>query len=251
MANKSKTNENSKWVRILVALIGAAAVALVGYWQTIRPPEKDFMGRVTEEKTEKRIRRAKVSLELQGVPPVIYTDSEGIFSFPLKESNDEIRIRVEADGYEKFDRRIFPSSKAGIEEIHLIPTQPPPKSTSTIPIDQPVTPTLTPTPREDSTPTPPPREDGTPTPSFHEDSKKRAQAKYATWEPIDYIQSAADPGCTKSKGATAVGGDKKYCYEVTVTLKDTSPIPGSETVIVSYRLANRRWEYEEAVRRRN
>lgn len=81
-----------------------------------------YTGRVIDATTERRIRNAKVSLEAQGVPPVIYTDSEGIFSFPLEDVDDElrIRVRVEADGYQKFDRNVsLHSSSKPIEDIRL------------------------------------------------------------------------------------------------------------------------------------
>jgi hypothetical protein len=124
MSSGNSSNNNSKsWVQIVIAVISAIALIAVAYLQ-FKPPEGDpnkkFTGRVIEAKTEKRIRNAKISLELQDAPPVLYTDSEGIFSFPLKNFSSQVRIRVEVDGYEKFDRLVTPSSNSGIEEIQLI-----------------------------------------------------------------------------------------------------------------------------------
>jgi hypothetical protein len=125
MTKVSEYAGDGKRTPILVALIGAAAVIIVGYWQYYSKPEKkEFIGRVIEAKTEKRIRNAKVSLEVQGVPPVIYTDSEGIFSFSLKDADNQVRVRVEAEGYEKFDRLITLSTRTGVEEIQLSLAQP-------------------------------------------------------------------------------------------------------------------------------
>jgi len=129
MTKVSEYAGDGKRTPILVALIGAAAVIIVGYWQYYSKPEKkEFIGRVIEAKTEKRIRNAKVSLEVQGVPPVIYTDSEGIFSFSLKDADNQVRVRVEAEGYEKFDRLITLSTRTGVEEIQLSLAQPNPQS---------------------------------------------------------------------------------------------------------------------------
>ncbi|NET60334.1 MAG: hypothetical protein F6K47_30585 [Symploca sp. SIO2E6] len=115
---------NNIWVPIIVALIGAAAVVLVGYWQYFHKNNtREFVGRVVESGSETRIRGAKITLEEQSAPPIMYTDSEGTFSFPIKSSSSAIRVRVEADGYEKFDRLITPSSKTGLEEIKLTPIE--------------------------------------------------------------------------------------------------------------------------------
>lgn len=124
--NESGKTENSKaWLPLAVAAIGAAATVAVGYWQfhpKDKPSGRDFVGRVLDVKTEQKLRGAKISLEADGAPPVIYTDSEGVFSFPLKNSEEPVRIRVEVDGYEKFDRRVKPSSKSDMEEVRLAPT---------------------------------------------------------------------------------------------------------------------------------
>jgi hypothetical protein len=84
----------------------------------------EFTGRVINAVNERPIRRAKVVLEAHGVPPIIYTDSEGIFSFTLEDVNDviRIRVRVEAEGYQKFDRNVSLSSAGKpIEDIRLEP----------------------------------------------------------------------------------------------------------------------------------
>lgn len=124
--NESEKTESGKaWLPIVVAAIGATATVVVGYWQFYpkdnKSSSKDFVGRVVDAKTEQKLRGAKISLEADGAPPVIYTDSEGVFSFPLKNPDVLVRIRVETDGYEKFDRRIKPSSKSDIEEVRLAP----------------------------------------------------------------------------------------------------------------------------------
>lgn len=115
-------NTSKGLVPILVALISAAAVVIVGYWQ-FYPKDKaqDFIGRVVNTEDETAVRNAKVTLESEGSPPIIYTDTEGSFSFPLNSSNSSIRVRVEAEGYKNFDRIISPSSNVRVEEIKLVP----------------------------------------------------------------------------------------------------------------------------------
>lgn len=120
-----KSSEKN-WSGIVVALISAGAAITVGYWQFGGKTDNDvstFVGRVVDSKTEQRIRRAEVTLESSGAPPVVYTDSEGIFSFPLQNSEQPVRIRIEAEGYSNFDRLIVPSGNSGTEEIQLISTQ--------------------------------------------------------------------------------------------------------------------------------
>ena len=127
--NESGKTENSKaWLPLAVATIGAAATVAVGYWQfhpkdkpIDKPSGRDFVGRVLDAKTEQNLRGAKIILEADGAPPVTYTDSEGVFSFPVKNSEEPVRIRVEVDGYEKFDRRVKPSSKSDMESVRLDP----------------------------------------------------------------------------------------------------------------------------------
>jgi hypothetical protein len=122
MSGGKSPSEGSIWIPILVALIGAAAAILVGYWQFARKDERtEFVGRVVNAKTETGIRNAKITLEVEGAPPIMYADSEGVFNFSVKSSSSLVRIRVEADGYEKFDRLITPSNKTGMEKIELFP----------------------------------------------------------------------------------------------------------------------------------
>ena len=131
MSNGKTSKENNSWIQIAVSLIGAASVILVGYWQFFHHPKGDsrkFVGRVVNERTEESIRGAKITLEVEGAPPVMYTDSEGVFTFPLEGSRETIRLRVEADGYEKFDRIITSFAGAGIEQIELISSQASPEA---------------------------------------------------------------------------------------------------------------------------
>ncbi len=117
-------SQSSRATQIIVSLIAAGAAIVVGYWQFFRHPTDDrrqFTGRVVNAEGTDKIRGAMVSLEVRGVPPILYTDSEGIFSFPLKDAGKSIRLVIEANGYKKYDRRIDPDTASGVEEIRLSP----------------------------------------------------------------------------------------------------------------------------------
>ena len=113
-------------VQIIVALILATSSILVGYWQFYKDSSSvvqfTYVGRVVDQITEAPIRRAKVILEIQGAPPIVYTDSEGIYQFLLKLKSNEVvegRIRVQASGYENFDRNVSISYITRLEDIRL------------------------------------------------------------------------------------------------------------------------------------
>src|SRR5262249_58925993 len=63
----------------------------------------------------------KVSLESESVPSVAYTDSEGIFSFPVSDPNKELRLRIEASKYGNYDLRVTPAKNQGIQDVRLTP----------------------------------------------------------------------------------------------------------------------------------
>lgn len=122
--------------RTLLGVISAAAIAALaailaavinssGSFTklTTSPPPFSFTGRVINKNTEERIRGVKVSLEAETVPPIAYTDSEGIFSFPLADPRKEIHLWIETEGYEYFDLRVIPVMNSGIQVISLTPKQ--------------------------------------------------------------------------------------------------------------------------------
>lgn len=111
-------------IAILVAIIGAvatigAATIMRDWWN--HKPEK-VTGRVIDAVSGQRIHNAKVSLEGVGLPDFVYTDKEGIFSFPLTTTKDP-RIVVEVDKYQKYDRRISISPNSELEDIRLEPLE--------------------------------------------------------------------------------------------------------------------------------
>jgi hypothetical protein len=133
--NRSATIRNG-----LIAGAFAVLVAIIGLTnracdqQTKPPTDKEkLVIKVLDKATGKSIGGAKVSLESSDVPPVNTTDSNGVISFPISDPKKELRIRVEADGYEKdFNLRITPANITGTQEIRLTPlASPSPAATAT------------------------------------------------------------------------------------------------------------------------
>lgn len=128
----------SQLIRVSMFVVLLAAV--VGYSIAVARTDKSavqhYVGRVTDKKTEAPIRAAKISLEIEGAPPVSYTDSEGTYSFWLRRLLPGLdgRIRVDAEGYDHFDRILSVESGNKLEDIRLQPiakpidvAQPPPQ----------------------------------------------------------------------------------------------------------------------------
>jgi hypothetical protein len=128
--NKRVMKSSNRWnmkTPVIVAVIAAAAAIIAALVKIApdllrhSPRTESFIGKVSNENGTTRIRGAKVSLEGKGLPPILYTDSEGVFKFDLSKEVDEIKIVVEADGYVPFDRRLRVSAKKEIEDIRLKP----------------------------------------------------------------------------------------------------------------------------------
>ena len=128
------------WLKILLAAIPVVGLVVVGYWQFVynrpQPEQKtiSYTGRVRDDGTNSPVYKAKVSVEEdQKVPQVQETDSEGIFHVSLPETTKEVRVVVEAEGYELRERRVS-LRRTGIEDIRLRPsgaTQPTPTPSPT------------------------------------------------------------------------------------------------------------------------
>lgn len=83
-----------------------------------------FTGRILNSETRTRVDGVKVTLELDGKSYTAHTDSEGFYQFDVLLSAAKIsaRVRVEIEGYEKYNIIILLSSSDNkIEEIHLTP----------------------------------------------------------------------------------------------------------------------------------
>lgn len=145
---------------IIIAIITLISTLIVGYWQFVLKPntqslstEMQYVGRVIDAGTLLPISGAKVTLDLQGVPPVVYTDSEGVYQFNLLINNTVSgRIKVDAQGYVSYTRNISLSPDLNqIEDIRLLGITPViiSETSSVIIVNTNTeipTPTLTPTP---------------------------------------------------------------------------------------------------------
>jgi ABC-type amino acid transport substrate-binding protein len=113
------------FVPIVVAILNPELVKTIADWIKGKQPAKstkpNITGRVLNIKTGAWIAGAKVSLDVGGIPVIGFTDAEGVFEFPPQNSGDGIRIRVDAEGYEMYERRIDMSNHKGIIDIRLTP----------------------------------------------------------------------------------------------------------------------------------
>ncbi len=102
----------------------------------------EYVGHVLNQDTKSPISSAKVIFEFQGAPPVVYTDSEGVYRVTIKTDSDKVlgRVRVEADNYEKYDRNITLYANPLIEDIRLVPFTPVPPTQLPTPTNIPPTP---------------------------------------------------------------------------------------------------------------
>lgn len=134
---------------IIVAVIGAFTTILVGYWQFVWKPSQEISslthtisltGRVLDNENLSPIANAKVTVYLPQGFSIVYTDSEGVYRIfvDTEEENIEYLIRVNADGYDVYERTGNTFSSGILGDIHLIPhvlssTTEPTKVVATIP----------------------------------------------------------------------------------------------------------------------
>ena len=118
---------------IIVAVIGLIGTLAVAYWQFVwkpargsQPAETEYLGHVLDTNTLEPIAGAKITLTLQGVPPIVYTDSEGVYRFTVAiDSSISGQVRVDAPGYQVYTRTIAISTeRKTIEDIRLTPLSP-------------------------------------------------------------------------------------------------------------------------------
>jgi hypothetical protein len=123
------------WKKALLAAI-PAVIALIGgvYLSMPRPgPDKDFTGRVINDRDGAYIYKAKVSVEAdQNVPQNQYTDADGIFHVTLPETTKEVHVNVQAQGYKPLEKSVT-LTRTGVEKFYLTPEESstPPSSTPT------------------------------------------------------------------------------------------------------------------------
>ena len=131
MAKRSKKSGfKFDLTQIIVAIIAAASIIIGAYWQFVWKPSQElphqmveYVGRVTDINTGKPIKGAEVTLDFEGVPPIVYTDSVGVYRFKVDiDGNTTGRVRITASGYKDYDRIItLIPSNSSIDEIKLAP----------------------------------------------------------------------------------------------------------------------------------
>jgi hypothetical protein len=161
MSENRKESENITTARItsrgtiIIAFITLIGTLLTAYWQFVYKPSKqsqavetEYIGRVLDINTLQHIEGAKVTLDLEGVPPVIYTDSEGVYRFKVAiQSKISGQIRIDAKGYQVYTRNITISTDTAIiEDVRLTPMT----ATSPVEISKPTI-TFTPSPVSSTT----------------------------------------------------------------------------------------------------
>jgi len=123
------TTRMSTRAQITVAIITLLGTLILGYWQFgLRQEETAattgivYKGRVIDTGSQLPVSNAKITLYLDGSSQIGYTDSEGIFQFPVTiRATSSGQIRIEADGYQPYTRNITLSTSPGyIEDIRLV-----------------------------------------------------------------------------------------------------------------------------------
>ncbi|WKZ34958.1 MAG: carboxypeptidase-like regulatory domain-containing protein [Anaerolineales bacterium] len=112
---------------IIAATLGLFGVIFTNYWQSIRNPTDqitEYFGRVIDINTLQPVSNAKITLNFKDVPPVVYTDSEGIYRFEVEiESKISGQIWVDAENYQPYTRHITISAEStNLEDIRLTPS---------------------------------------------------------------------------------------------------------------------------------
>lgn len=123
---------------IIVAVITVVGSLIVGYWQFVRKPslpastptpavrQVKYVGRILDNVSGEPVGGAKVTFDFLGDSLIAYTDSEGMYRFfvEIDSGRKELfgQLRIEAGGYEKYDRYItLFFSNPNIEDIRLQP----------------------------------------------------------------------------------------------------------------------------------
>jgi hypothetical protein len=120
----AKVNRTATIMVAILALIGVLVTAYLQYAnRPSQSPDTEYVGRVLDANTLQPIAGAKITLDLEGVPPIVYTDSEGVYRFKVQINSDiSGQIRVDALDYQVYLRNITISrDRTRMEDIRLTP----------------------------------------------------------------------------------------------------------------------------------
>lgn len=140
MAPKRSVTIIAAWIGIVGVLtiaIVTLVVPFIEHWLNTpnSSQETKYVGRVIDITNQQPIVGAKVSLTLAGVPPIVYTDSQGVYVFNIAiKSEISGQVRIDAQGYQTYIQNISISPEIKIiEDIRLTPIDSTPTSSITLP----------------------------------------------------------------------------------------------------------------------
>lgn len=224
----------------LMAMTGLTACTLF-FAEQEQEQELVYVGRVIDRTTQEPIGGARVALDFRGAPPVVYTDSEGVYRFVVVMTGTRLdgRVRVSADEYEPYDRNItLYTTSSTVEDLRLSkegqaesvepPTAEATEATVFEPTEEaevalvvtpptavPSLPTATAEPTATFTPPPPPTATNTPEPT-HTPTPAPPEAGDPWVRPIDNMTMRFVPGGSFMMGSEDGDDDEKPVREVSV-----------------------------------
>jgi len=112
-------------LRTLGTAASGVVIALgIMYWQfkgTSVKPSTSLAGRVVNAQTQQPVRNARVTVGADGMVPVVYTDSNGMFVVTVPKSNAPVKALVSADNYQNYTATVPVSGTENLD-IQLRPT---------------------------------------------------------------------------------------------------------------------------------
>jgi len=128
-----KTAKINMMGTVLVALFALVSTLAGLYFnaqhnkQEASKPEKiTYSGRILDASNGQPVVGAAVSVDVEGAPPAVYTDSDGVYQFDVAlDSSKTGQIKVEVQGYQPYTRNIKLSPDNGtFQDIRLTPLTP-------------------------------------------------------------------------------------------------------------------------------
>lgn len=110
---------------LIITAIAMIAVPFIEKSLATSPGQAvEYLGRVLDSNTLLPVSGAKITLDLQEAPPIVYTDSEGVYRFKVAITSDlSGQIRVDAEGYQVYTRNItIYRDIRQLEDIRLTPS---------------------------------------------------------------------------------------------------------------------------------
>ncbi|KPL83036.1 hypothetical protein [Herpetosiphon geysericola] len=106
-----------------LAAVAAVIIAIVSLGKT-QATSVEIVGRIIDDTTQIPISGAKVSFDMKNTPPIVYSDTEGVFRFIILLDEDSVagKIIVQKEGFANYDRLIdIQETTRTIEDIRIKP----------------------------------------------------------------------------------------------------------------------------------